>query len=40
MSHPGYLADCLVDIHAVFYLKLFFFFRIHSEHGGRDKPTK
>ena len=39
MSHPGYLPDCDVSIHAVFYLKVTFF-QMSSERGGRDKPTK
>ena len=38
MSHPGYLPDCHVDIHAVV-LKVTFFW-MSNERGGRDKPTK
>ena len=39
MSHPGYLPDCHVDIHAVFYTKSDMF-RMSSERAGRDKSTK
>ena len=40
MSHPGYLLDCLVDMHASCVLLKVTFFRMRSERGKRDKFTK